>query len=273
MVEEILISLIKRETAQDVCLWDRINDSMLGAFKSIGLSFLKRSLLWGSIKRKLKKCINQKKSIFEIERELRPFFKKKIDFEKIILPRAKVRAKRNFEKVRSYLIGNRILDLGAGDGLLGELIKSETSKDVVLADVVDYNYTDLPLLLYKENESIPLNDNSIDTSIMYTVLHHSKDPGSVLREVSRVTTKRMIIMEGNVEEYETKIINSFIDWFFNRIVRGEDINVPLNYRKKNEWDLIFKEVGFEIVEAIDMGIDEPMVPERHILYVIDRFNS
>lgn len=138
---------------------------MLSAFKSVGLGFLKRHILWGYINRKLQKCVNQGKSIGEIELELRPFFEKRFDFEKIILPKAKTRAQHNYEKIKQYLTGEKILDLGAGDGLLGELIKTEMSKEVVLVDIVDYNYTDLPLLLYKDTERIPLEDNSVSTCI------------------------------------------------------------------------------------------------------------
>ena len=268
-----MIPLIKQENPQTRYLWSSVNNTMLSAFKSVGFGFLKRHILWGYINRKLQKCVNQGKSLGEIERELRPFFEKRFDFEKIILPKAKARAQHSYEKIKQYLTGEKILDLGAGDGLLGELIKTEMSKEVVLVDVVDYNYTDLPLLLYKDTERIPLEDNSVSTCIMYTVLHHADYPEYVLKEASRVTTKRMVIMEGYIEEYETKIVNSFIDWFINRVVRGIDINVPLNYKTKQEWNIIFKEAGFKITKAIDMGIDEPVAPEHHILYILDRFEK
>ncbi len=272
-LEDVLIPLIKQENPQTRYLWGRVNNTMLSAFKSVGLGFLKRHILWRYINRKLQKCVNQGKFLGEIERELRPFFEKRFDFEKIILPKAKARTQRNYEKIKQYLIGEKILDLGAGDGLLGELIKTDMSKEVILVDVVDYNYTDLPLLLYKDTERIPLEDNSVSTCIMYTVLHHADDPEYVLKEASRVTAKRMVIMEGYIEEYETKIVNSFIDWFINRVVRGTDINVPLNYKTKQEWNIIFEEVGFKITKAIDMGIDEPVAPEHHILYILDRFEK
>lgn len=68
-------------------------------------------------------------------------------------------------------------------------------------------------------------------------------------------------------------MNSFIDWFINRVVRSTDINVPLNYKTKHEWNIIFKEAGFKITNAIDMGIDEPVAPEHHILYILDRFEK
>ena len=195
-LEEVLIPLIKQETPQTRYLWGMVGKTMLGAFKSVGMGFFKRHILWGYLKRKLQKHVRQGKHLNEIERELNPFFKKRIDFEKVVLPKSRVRAQHNFKKIKQYLTGVKILDLGAGDGFLGELIKTKMSKEVVLVDVVDYNYTDLPLLICKENERIPLEDNSVDTCIMYTVLHHAENPENVLKEASRVTAKRMVIMEG-----------------------------------------------------------------------------
>ena len=147
------------------------------------------------------------------------------------------------------------------------------NKEVSLVDVVDYNYSSLPLHLYTQNGDIPFDDNSVNTTIMYVILHHADDPEHVIREAARVTRRRMIILEGYAETDEIRRRNSFIDWFFNRVIRDTDINVPLNYRTQSQWDAIFKKYGFHITEMVDMGIDEPVAPEHHILYIVDRVDE
>ena len=56
------------------------------------------------------------------------------------------------------------------------------------------------LLSYiSKGDKIPLQDKEVDTTILYTVLHHADDPEYLLAEATRVTKKRLIIMEGYVE--------------------------------------------------------------------------
>ena len=182
---------------------------------------------------------------------------------------ASERAKRSFNLVEKYIIGEKILDLGAGDGLLALEIKKQLKKKVVLVDIIDYNFTDLPLILYNPEEKLPLPDTEVDTTILYTVLHHASDQEHLLKEATRITKKRLVIIEGYIEDDDIRITNSFFDWFYNRVLGDEDINVPLNFLRVNGWEKILKSHGFELTETIYLGINEPVVPEHQILLIFD----
>jgi len=163
-----------------------------------------------------------------------------------------------------------VLDLGAGDGLMALEIKDRLGKNVILVDVVDYNRTDLPLIRYDPRGAIPLADRDADTTLLYTVLHHSRDPGHLLKEATRVTRQRLIIKEAHVEDDSVRATNGFVDWFYNRVIGDEDIDVPLNFRTVQEWTTLLRGCGFGVVETAYVGIDEPAVPEHHVFIIADR---
>ena len=211
--------------------------------------------------------------LIEVEETLRRFIRKRVDNEKDRKALAFKRAKRSFELVEDYLVGEKILDLGAGDGLLALEIREQLKKEVVLVDIVDYNYTDLPLILYDPEEKIPLADEEVDTTILYTVLHHASDPKHLLKEATRITKKRLVIVEGYVEQEDIRMTNSFFDWFYNRVIGDEDINVPLNFLRVKGWEKLLKSHGFDMIETIYLGINEPVVPEHQILIIADHTDS
>lgn len=143
----------------------------------------------------------------------------------------------------------------------------------MLVDIVDYNYSDLPLILYNPEEKIPLADKEVDTTILFTVLHHASDPEHLLREATRITRKRLVIIEGYVEEDDKMMTNSFFDWFYNRVIGDEDINVPLNFLGVKGWEKILKSHGFDMIKTMYLGISEPVVPEHQILLIANNTNS
>ena len=79
-------------------------------------------------------------------------------------------------------------------------------------------------------------------------------------------------MEAYVEEDDIRISNSFFDWFYNRVIGGEDINIPLNFFKVKEWKEILNAYGFDITRTINVGICEPLVPEHQVLIIADNKN-
>ena len=134
----------------------------------------------------------------------------------------------------------------------------------------DYNHTDLPLILYNPEAKLPLADDEVDTTILYTVLHHSSDPKHLLEEAMRVTKQRLVIKEAYIEIDDNRMTNSFIDWFYNRVIGDEDINVPLNFLKVEGWEKLLKSHRFDVIETKYVGIDEPLVPEYHLYIIADK---
>lgn len=273
IVERTIYPIFSKKNSKFQHYWNEIRSLFLSTMKTAKLKFFQRHLFWYYVNRTITKGMMKGLPLIEVEETLRKFLRKRINTHSHDIDQKAIaidRAKRSFELIEGYLIGERILDLGAGNGLLALEITKQLEKDVFLVDIVDYNCTDLPLILYNPKEQIPLADKEADTTILYAVLHHANDPECLIKEAARITKNRLVIVEGYIEEDETRITNSFFDWFYNRVIGDEDINVPLNFLKLKEWEKILESHGFRISETVYLGINEPMVPEYQILIIADQ---
>jgi SAM-dependent methyltransferase len=273
VVEELIYPIFSKKNKQYQHYWNEIRSLFLATMKNAKLNFFQRHIFWYYVNRTLTNGVMKGIPLIEIENTLRKFLSKRIDSHSHDIDQKAIaieRAKKSFDLVEHYLIGERILDLGAGNGLLALEIFTQLKMDVLLVDIIDYNFTDLPLILYNPEEEIPLADREVDTTILYAVLHHASDPECLIKEAARLTKNRLIIIEGYVEEDDIRMSNGFFDWFYNRVIGNEDIIVPLNFIKVKEWEKILEFHGFRIVETAYLGINEPMVPEYQILIIADK---
>jgi len=270
IVETLIYPIFSRRNGVDKHYWNRIRSLFLSAMKNAGLGFLKRHVFWLYVDRTISNGLKKGLPLIQVEATLRKFLRRHAENEEERKAHALKGAKRNFERVKDYIVGKKTLDLGAGNGLLALEIKEQLDKEVVLVDVLDYNRTDLPLIVYDPEGRVPLADEEADTTILYTVLHHASDPEHLLEEATRITKTRLIMMEGYIEEVDIRMTNSFFDWFYNRVIGDEDINVPLNFLKVSGWKEKLNSYGFDVVEVVDVGMCEPLVPEHQVLIIADR---
>lgn len=269
-VENIIFPVFTKKTKEHKYYWNEIRSLLMSAMKYFKVNSFKRNIFWFYVNRAITKGLKKGLPLIKVEETLRKFIRRHVDDEKDLKTKEYKYAKMRFENIKNYIVGERILDLGAGNGLLGLEIKKQLNKEIILVDIMDYNYTDLPLILYKPEDRIPLADEEVDTTILYTVLHHASDPKHLLEEATRITKQRLVIKEGYIEEDDIRITNSFVDWFYNRVIGDEDINVPLNFLKLEAWEQLLKSYDFEVIETKYVGIDEPAVPEQHVFIIADR---
>ncbi len=180
------------------------------------------------------------------------------------------RSKKIFSQVRPFIEKeSMVLDLGCGDGKVGELAASELGCKVTLMDVVNYHRTSLPFHRYNGRET-RFRDEQFDHVLLVTVLHHSDDPIKVMSEALRVASKSVIVIESVYFNEPHRIANSFFDWFYNRVLNNPDINVPLNFLPPKAWVALFNELGGDVKQMEHLGIDIPVVPEWHTLFVVGK---
>jgi 2-polyprenyl-3-methyl-5-hydroxy-6-metoxy-1,4-benzoquinol methylase len=105
------------------------------------------------------------------------------------------RAKGKFDKISPWIEGDQILDLGCGEGYLGDEIHRRLGRSVVLADVVlPSGCAQLPFVLCQQG-ALPFKPRSFDTVLLIFVLHHDNSPVELLQAASRVACRRLIVWE------------------------------------------------------------------------------
>jgi ubiquinone/menaquinone biosynthesis C-methylase UbiE len=267
-VESVIMPVFKRESVNTRQLVRKIDHEMMLGLKAAGRNLLQRKIAWGLIRGILIRAARKDESLYVTEQKIRKSIQKTIKMKSAIQRPLLERAERIYTNISEYITGGLVLDYGAGSGILSTLIAQKSGKKVVLMDTVDYNHTDLPLIKIEEGQPIPVKDKSYDTAICILVLHHSDNPEFILDELTRVTRKRLVIIEGYIDEAEIYMMNCFFDWFMNRIGTLVDINVPLNFKTTDQWKEVFRQKNIEMVQEKKLGV-EPLIREHHVLYVLD----
>lgn len=131
--------------------------------------------------------------------------------------------------------GQSVLEIGAGNGLVAQMLHDETGADFTLMDVVDYNRSTLPLQLY-DGKVLPFENHAFDHILLVFVLHHNPDPRPLVGEALRVARSGAIIVENNVRGAIKRPLTRIID--STEFVRR---GVPRNYFVKTteEWLAFF----------------------------------
>jgi len=178
------------------------------------------------------------------------------------------------EQISPFLEDGPTFDLGCGSGQIGGLINSSRTP-VTMADVVDWRRKEaraLPFLQVKDFV-IPAADNEFNQTTILTVLHHADDPVRLLAEAVRVTEKRLVIIESVVNSPLEGLVGAWVDWFYNNVIHHQPegrIHVPLNFKSTQGWvDLLERLVG-KPPKVVELGYDQDLNPERHVLFVADK---
>jgi ubiquinone/menaquinone biosynthesis C-methylase UbiE len=106
---------------------------------------------------------------------------------------------------------SRIIDIGAGKGLLAQAMARQFNARVTMVDVASYNQSDLPLTVC-DSRALAFADNSFDYAVLSFVLHHTCDPDAILREAVRVARAVVVIendVRGAARQWLTRAIDSW----------------------------------------------------------------
>ena len=136
--------------------------------------------------------------------------------------------------------GCRILDLGGGWGFYAQPLTKRGHEHLVL-DVVKPGYQKAPVVLY-DGSRIPFPDASFDVTVLVTMLHHVPDPEALLKEVRRVTRRKVIV----VEDLYHHRVGRFWTICRDRFLNVELIDHPHQFRTDAGWREFFKTSGFEV---------------------------
>jgi 2-polyprenyl-3-methyl-5-hydroxy-6-metoxy-1,4-benzoquinol methylase len=177
------------------------------------------------------------------------------------------------------------LDLGCGDGMVLAKLK-HGRYEILLADQL--NYVDprvhFPFRRLREGGLLEIRED-FDTVLLLTVLHHSTEPARIVSDLRSLNPQRVVVIESVLDppsphnetamllaaqDFKSRLAFAvFADWFYNRVLH-KDIPVPYNFGCINDWNKLFAEYGFRGKIATNLGLDQSLVPEVHMLLIYER---
>jgi len=196
-----------------------------------------------------------------------------------------VRPQRDSGRIRGFIRGGAVLDLGCGGGYLA-LELAKLGHAVTMTDLLDYRVDAaraLPFVQMPNPHTLPFAADSYDTIIAKTVLHHvdKEHLPLLLGELSRVA-QRVIVLEDtydvheeevenydaacvsqpNLREYMTLTPNEqrhvlvLLDYFGNAVARGiPTMNFPFEFKPPRTWKAMFEAYGFQLGKCIVDGYE------------------
>ena len=156
---------------------------------------------------------------------------------------------------------DRLLEVGSGPGSV--LVEFRNAGFQVEAlDVTDTSYSkSLAPTLY-DGRRMPYPDDTFDTALLLTVLHHTPEPDDILRETARVA-RRVIILEdvyeGVWQRKYTKVADS--------ITNLEFFGHPHSNRSDPEWRDSFTRLGLNLLHG---EVHPFALAFQQALYVVEK---
>lgn len=169
-------------------------------------------------------------------------------------PILRARAGRKAELVSAGLEkGWTLLDVGAGEGYVGESLAQQLDSDVELVDVADMNRTKLPHRVY-DGYRLPFPPGRFDAAVAVFVLHHAGDPEAVVREAMRVSRRRVVVLESTYAHSWERPILERLDVLANRLrARDGEAMLPPRFRTHDEWLDWFAGLGIRVERDKNLG--------------------
>ena len=168
-------------------------------------------------------------------------------------PLLRWRARGKWRRLRPHVPplrpGARVLDLGAGEGYVGDAAAEALGVAVTGVDVVRFGTGPRRVDLY-DGRALRYASGQFDAALIVFVLHHSADPVAVLREAVRVTSGPVVVLETVWRAGWQKAWLERLDRLVNRLRSGSAMREgPLDIRSDAEWRGLFEREGVALRHA------------------------
>lgn len=166
--------------------------------------------------------------------------------------------------------GERVLDVGCGNGQFGKLLMEHQSSPQGLEfhgvepEGLIRPETAIPVQAF-DGVHLPYEDNAFDVVLLTDVLHHAAEPGPLVAECVRVAKRRVVIKDHVVYGKWDRMRLSFSDWLAN-VIHG--VPCTFGYFSRDGWHEIAKTSGATVVDPAwgprqyDWGILEKLFGGR-----------
>lgn len=168
--------------------------------------------------------------------------------------------------VAPWIVGARVLDLGAGEGFVASALGGGGLRCAV--DVGPFGRASVPYVVY-DGAALPFGAGAFDTTLLLLTLHHCEDAPGVLDEAVRVTRRRLIVTESVYRNRLDLFWLRALDGRVNRLRHGGRMAAPLAFRRAEQWEALFAARGLRLVAARWLGSRGERLVHHPRLYVLD----
>jgi SAM-dependent methyltransferase len=182
----------------------------------------------------------------------------------------RARAEFNFTSIQAHVPpGSHVLDVGAWNCYLDELLHDRCGCQVLGLDVVDANKTDMPFEVF-DGQMLPVEPESSDVVLLLYVLHHAANDGRLLVEAYRALRPGglLLVAEDRVDGLWNRIVTvGFHLWL--KLVTG--MGVAGTFRTIDCWEQRFQNAGFRLRRTISLGhhLGRRLWP-MNVLFVLEK---
>jgi ubiquinone/menaquinone biosynthesis C-methylase UbiE len=169
--------------------------------------------------------------------------------------------------------GMEVLDLGAGTGRIATWLARRVGVRPTLADVVDYDnrVPDYPFIHMGDPLRVPAEDGSFEAVIILFVFHHMgrwEDQEQLVAEATRVTRRRVLVIEDTPTSRVDRWFNVAWDWLLNL---RHGVPTPFTFRSAEEWREAFERLGLRVVHRETYRARWPtLLTYHHTVFVLEK---
>lgn len=150
----------------------------------------------------------------------------------------------------------RVLDIGCGDGVVGQLLmERDPTRTVTGIETSPRPQCRIEYKIY-DGKRIPFDDASFDVCMLVDVLHHSRSVLSLMQEARRVTRKFILIKDHACESRLDFQLLRLMDWVGNRPYGVES---AANYLSRRQWQECFESCALRTVKWQDTVFVHPFL--------------
>ncbi len=213
--------------------------------------------------------------------------------------RSEVKIQMEYDKIKPYLVGNKIVDIGSGSGRLAAKFAGN-DYEVYTADIIDYRADiakDLPFALIDDNSKIAYGDKIADNSLVILSFHHmdNKTFESTIAELKRISNriivkedvfgipmdnkqfKEVVDLDPLLQEFckfslqDQFMILMLSDYVSNVFIHGRtDMSFAFEFKSIPEWRKIFNSDGLKLVDEYLVGFKRGKFSGScHAYFVVD----
>jgi SAM-dependent methyltransferase len=177
-------------------------------------------------------------------------------------------ARRQVADVAPFVVGRRVLDLGAGEGRVAAGLRGDRRWWVCAVDVGPFRDAPGPYVVY-DGERLPFADRAFDTTLLLLTLHHCPSPEAVLAEAVRVTSSRVVVSESVYRTAGERCWLDLLDGRLNRHRHRGRMAPALHFGRPEEWAARFARAGLDIAHTAWLGARWERLVHHPLLFALD----